>query len=131
MGQALWTGLQPALSSVWNLVKTFGLALWEIIKAIGDALGPALKNLAPLLEQIGELFGANLAGGADGASTPHVGAIVPAITGVIKVIGFLLDITTKVLVPIIEIPLKMAVLGLHASSRWSTRSSCSARPSSG
>jgi hypothetical protein len=39
---------------------------------------------------------------------------VPAITGVIKVIGFLLDITTKVLVPIIEIPLKLAVLASTA-----------------
>ena len=108
MGQALWTGLKPALSSVWELIKTFGLALWEIVKAIGDALGPALKNLAPLLEQIGKLFGANLAGGADGASS-SMSAIVPAITGVIKVIGFLLDITTKVLVPIIEVPLKLMV----------------------
>jgi phage-related protein len=113
MGSALWSGLQPALSSVWNLLKTFGLALWEIVKAIGDALGPALKNLAPLLEQIGKLFGTNLSGGADGASS-SLGAIVPVITGVIKVIGFLLDITTKVLVPIIEIPLKIAVLASEA-----------------
>ena len=108
MGQALWTGLKPALSSVWELVKTFGLALWEIIKAIGDALGPALKNLAPLLEQIGKLFGANLAGGADGAGS-SMSAIVPVITGLIRAIGFLLDITTKVLVPIIEVPLKLMV----------------------
>jgi len=113
MGKALWEGLKPALSSVWELLKTFGSALWEIIKAIGDALGPALSNLAPLLEQIGKLFGANLAGGADGASS-SLGAIVPVITGVIKVIGFLLDITTKVLVPIIEIPLKLAVLAQQA-----------------
>ena len=113
MGQALWTGLQPALSSVWSLLKTFGLALWEIIKAIGDALGPALKNLAPLLEQIGKLFGSNLAGGAEGAEGAMSG-LLPAITGVIKVIGFLLDITTKVLVPIIEVPLKLAVLAQSA-----------------
>lgn len=113
MAQALWSGIQPALSSVWNLLKTFGLALWEIVKAIGDALGPALKNLAPLLEQIGKLFGANLAGGADGASGALNG-IVPVIVGVIRVIGFLLDITTKVLVPIIEIPLKLAVFASEA-----------------
>ena len=113
MGKALWEGLKPALSSMWELLKTFGSALWEIIKAIGDALGPALKNLAPLLEQIGKLFGQNMAGGADGASS-SLGAIVPVITGVIRVIGFLLDITTKVLVPIIEIPLKMAVMAQAA-----------------
>jgi hypothetical protein len=115
MGSALWSGLQPALSSVWQLLKSFGLAIWEIVKAVGDALGPALKNLAPLLQTIGELFGANLAGGADGASS-SLGAIVPAITAVIKVIGFLLDITTKVLVPIIQVPLKMAVLASTAMS---------------
>ena len=109
MGQALWTGLQPALSSIWQLVKTFGLALWEIVKAIGDALGPALKNLAPLLQTIGELFGTNLAGSADGASS-SLGAIVPVITGVIKVIGVLLDVITKVLVPLIQVPLKMGVM---------------------
>lgn len=108
MGKALLTGLQPALSSVWNLVKTFGMSLWEIIKAIGDALGPALKNLAPLLEQLGLLFGVNLAGGADGASDSMNG-LVPVITGAIRVIGFLLDVTTKVLVPLIEIPLKIMV----------------------
>ena len=108
MGQALWTGLQPALSSVWQMLKTFGLALWEIIKAVGDALGPALKNLAPLLEQIGKLFGANLAGGAEGAGGAMDG-LLPVITGLIKVIGWLLDITTKVLVPIIEVPLKLMV----------------------
>jgi len=113
MGQALWTGLKPALSSVWELVKTFGLALWEIIKAIGDALGPALKNLAPLLQQIAALFGQNLSGGAEGA-TSSMGALVPAITGVIKVIGFLLDITTKVLVPILEVPIKLAAMASAA-----------------
>jgi hypothetical protein len=113
MGSALWDGLKPALSSVWTLLKTFGSALWEIVKAVGDALGPALKNLAPLLSQIGQLFGQNMAGGADGASS-SLGAIVPVITGVIRVIGFLLDITTRVLVPIIEIPLKLAVLASKA-----------------
>jgi hypothetical protein len=113
MGQAIWTGLKPALSSVWELVKTFGAALWEIVKAIGDALGPALKNLAPLLEQIAALFGANLAGGADGASS-SLGAIVPVITGVIKVIGFLLDITTKALVPLFEVQIKMAAMASAA-----------------
>ena len=108
MGKALWEGLGPALSSVWNLVKTFGLALWEIVKAIGDALGPALKNLSPLLTQIGKLFGSNLAGGADGAGS-SMNALVPLITGLIKVMGWQLDITTKLLVPLIEIPLKILV----------------------
>jgi hypothetical protein len=108
MGKALWEGLKPALSSVWDLIKVFGVSVWEIVKAIGDALGPALKNLSPLLEQIGKLFGVNLAGGADGAGGAMT-SLVPVITGLIKVMGWQLDITTKLLVPLIEIPLKILV----------------------
>jgi hypothetical protein len=113
LGKALWEGLKPALSAVWELVKVFGKALWEILGAIGDALAPTLRNLAPLLKQIGELFGVSMAGGADSAGS-SMGAIVPAITAVIKVIGFLLDVTTKVLVPIIEIPLKLLTMATQA-----------------
>jgi hypothetical protein len=115
MGKALWDGLKPALTAVWELVKVFGKALWEILGAIGDALAPALRNLAPLLRQIGELFGVQMAGGAEGAGS-SLGAIVPVITGVIKVIGFLLDVTTKVLVPILEIPIKLATMASAAMS---------------
>ena len=115
MGKALWEGLKPALSAVWDALKILGSALWEIIKALGDALGPALKNLAPLLKQIGELFGIQLSGSVDGAGSAMSG-IVPIITGVIRVIGFLLDVTTKVLVPLIEIPLKLLTLGAQATS---------------
>ena len=113
LGKSLWEGLKPALTAVWELVKVFGKALWDILGAIGDALAPALRNLAPLLKQIGELFGVSMAGGADGAGS-SMGAIVPVITGVIKVIGWLLDITTKVLVPILEIPIKMAAMAQAA-----------------
>lgn len=113
LGKSLWEGLKPALTAVWELVKVFGKALWDILGAIGDALAPALRNLAPLLKQIGELFGVSMAGGADGAGS-SMGAIVPVITGVIKVIGFLLDIVTKVLVPIIEVPIKLATMAQAA-----------------
>jgi len=113
LGKSLLEGLKPALMAVWELVKVFGSALWEILGAIGDALAPALRNLAPLLKQIGELFGVNMAGGAEGAGSA-LGGIVPVITGVIKVIGWLLDITTKVLVPIIEVPIKLATMASAA-----------------
>jgi hypothetical protein len=115
LGKSLLEGLKPALMAVWELVKVFGSALWEILGAIGDALAPALRNLAPLLKQIGELFGVNMAGGAEGAGSA-LGGIVPVITGVIKVIGWLLDITTKVLVPIIEVPIKLATMASAAMS---------------
>jgi phage-related protein len=115
LGKVLWDTLKPALSAVWELVKVFGKALWEILGAIGDALAPALRNLAPLLRSIGELFGIQMKGGAEGAGGAMT-SIVPAITGVIKVIGFLLDVTTKVLVPIIEIPVKLAILASKAAS---------------
>ena len=114
MGKALWEGLKPAVSAVWEALKILGSAVWEIIKALGDALGPALKNLSPLLRQIAELFGVQLSGSVDGAGSA-MGGIVPVITGLIRVIGFLLDVTTKVLVPIIEIPLKLLTLGAQAA----------------
>jgi phage-related protein len=114
MGKALWEGLKPALTAVWDALKILGSAVWEIIKALGDALGPALKNLSPLLRQIAELFGVQLSGSVDGAGSA-MGGIVPIITGLIRVIGFLLDVTTKVLVPIIEIPLKLLTMGAKAA----------------
>lgn len=113
LAKTLFDALKPALMSVWEMVKTFGKALWEILGAIGDALAPALKNLAPLLKTIGELFGVNMAGGTDAAGGAMT-SIVPAITAVIKIIGFLLDVVTKVLVPIIEVPIKMATLASQA-----------------
>ncbi len=102
MAKQLWEGLKPALSSVWEMIKVFGKSIWEIVKAIGDALAPAMRNLSPLVKTLGELFGANLRAGltGPGARCPHRSRH----HGVIKVIGFLLDVTTKVLVPIIEIP---------------------------
>jgi hypothetical protein len=112
LGKGLLDFVMPILKGLWEgILKPLALALWEIVKAIGDALAPTIKELSKLLKPLGELFGEVAGGGAGGGGVSGLGAainiVLPIITGLIKVIGFLLEVTVKVLVPIIEVAIKI------------------------
>jgi hypothetical protein len=112
LGKGLLDFLIPILKGLWEgQIKPLALAIWEVVKAVGDALGPVLKELSKLLKPLGELFGQAAGGGAGegGASglTSALNVLVPVLVGAIKVIGFLLEVVVKVIVPIAEMAIKL------------------------
>ena len=112
LGKGILDFLMPILKGLWEgALKPLALALWEIVKAIGDALAPVIKELSKLLAPLGQLFGQAAGGGAGegGASglASALNVLVPVIVGAIKVIGFLLEIVVKIIVPIAEMAIKL------------------------
>lgn len=112
LGKGVLDFLMPILKGLWEgILKPLALALWEIVRAIGDALAPVIKELSKLLAPLGELFGQVAGDGAGGGGVSGFGAaitaVLPLITGLIKVIGFLLEVTAKVLVPILQVAIKL------------------------
>jgi len=113
LGKGILDFLMPVIKGLWEgALKPLALAIWEIVKAVGDALGPVLKELSKLLKPLGELFGqAAGGGGAEGGGAAGLGAalniLVPVIVGAIKVIGFLLEVIVKIIVPIAELAIKL------------------------
>jgi phage-related protein len=112
LGRGLLDFLIPIVKALWeNNLKPLLSALWQIVGAIGDALAPVIKELSKLLKPLGELFGQAAGGGAEGGGVSGLGAaieiVLPAILGLIKVIGFVLEVLVKVIVPIAEVAIKL------------------------
>ena len=102
LGRGILDFLMPILKGLWQGIQPVLAAIWKIVGAVGDALGPVLKELSKLLAPLGELFGKNVADGMGGTGSA-IDGILPPILGLIKAIGFLLEITVKVLVPIVKL----------------------------
>ncbi len=112
LGKGILDFLMPIIKGLWEgALKPLLSALWEIVGAIGDALAPVIKELSKLLAPLGELFGQAAGGGAGEGGASGLGAalnvLVPVIVGAIKVIGFLLEIVVKIIVPIAEMAIKL------------------------
>jgi phage-related protein len=112
LGKGLLDFLMPILKGLWEgALKPLALALWEIVKAIGDALAPVIKELSKLLKPLGELFGQAAGGGGGEGGVSGLGAaitaVLPLITGLIKVIGFVLEVLVKIIVPIAQVAIKL------------------------
>jgi phage-related protein len=106
LGRGLLDFLMPILKSLWEAIQPVLAALWKIVGAIGDALAPVIKELSKLLKPLGELFGQNVAGGL-GETGSAIDGVLPLILGLIKAIGFVLEVTIKVIVPIAEVAIKL------------------------
>jgi hypothetical protein len=112
LGKGILDFLMPVIKGLWEgAIKPLALAIWEVVKAVGDALGPVLKELSKLLKPLGELFGQAAGGGAEGGGanglTAALNILVPVLVGAIKVIGFLLEIIVKIIVPVAEVAIKL------------------------
>jgi len=112
LGRGLLDFLMPILKGLWEgALKPVLMGLWDIVRAIGDALAPVIKELSKLLKPLGELFGEVAGGGAGEGGVSGLGAainiVVPIIVGLIKVIGFVLEVLVKIIVPIAEVAIKL------------------------
>jgi|HubBroStandDraft_3_1064219.scaffolds.fasta_scaffold00503_10 hypothetical protein len=106
LGRGVLDFLMPILRGLWDGLQPILSALWKIVGAIGDALAPVIKELSKLLAPLGELFGKNVADGLGGTGSA-IDGVLPLILGLIKAIGFVLEVTVKVIVPIAEVAIKL------------------------
>jgi phage-related protein len=102
LGKALISALVPAFKAVVDGVREVIPPIMEVARALGDQLGPIIDRISPLLGPLGQLIGTILAQAFSNLAV-MIRAVLPAVTALLTVVGFLVVQILNVVGPVIRV----------------------------